>query len=118
VTLFEISRQIQGVPYGEVMLDKTSDIQMVSHLATVLRYIHDGKIQERSGGFTNVSADMSSDGLYSQVQNVVSGFNLESKLVVQMYDGVSVMSEHLNGQQHKELEAYSHTVHVLLWGMY
>lgn len=34
----DISRQIQEAPY----------VQVVSQLATVLRYIHDGKIQERS----------------------------------------------------------------------
>jgi hypothetical protein len=42
VTLDEISRQIQEAPYVAVTLDKTSDIQIVSQLATVLRYVHDG----------------------------------------------------------------------------
>jgi hypothetical protein len=51
VTLDEISRLIQDAPYVAVMLDDTSDIHMVSHLATVLRYIYDGKIQERSVDF-------------------------------------------------------------------
>jgi hypothetical protein len=41
------------------MLNETSDIQMVIQLATGLRYIHDGKIQERFVGIT----DKNSDGL-------------------------------------------------------
>jgi hypothetical protein len=90
VMIDEISRQIQEAPYTAVRLDETSDIQMVSQLATVLRYIHDGKIQERSVGFTDVSADRSSDSLFNHEQNVVSKFNLDSKLVAQMYDGASV----------------------------
>jgi hypothetical protein len=83
------------------MLDETSDIQRVSQLAAELRYIHEGNIQERSIGFTYVSADRSSDGLFSSVQNVVSKFNLESELVAQTYHKASVMSGHLNGLQHK-----------------
>jgi hypothetical protein len=112
VMLDEISRQIQEAPYVAVMLDETSDIQMVSQLATVLRYIHDGNIQERFVGFTDISADRSSDGLFSHVQNVVSKFHLESKLVAQAYDGASVMSGHLNDLQHKVSEIYPHALHV------
>jgi hypothetical protein len=54
----------------------------------------------------------SSDSLFSHGQNVVSEFNLGSKLVAQMYDEVSVMSGHMNGLQHKVLEAYPHALHV------
>jgi hypothetical protein len=55
----------------------------------VLRFIHDGKIQERPVGFTDISADRSSDGLFS---HGVSKFNLEFKLVAQTYDVVPVMN--------------------------
>jgi hypothetical protein len=50
LTLDEISKQIQEAPYVLVTLDETSDIQMVAQLATVLRYILGGKIQERFVG--------------------------------------------------------------------
>jgi hypothetical protein len=76
----EISRQIQGAPYVGVVLDETSGIQIVSQLATVLRNIYDDKIQERSVGFTDISADRS---LFSHGQNVVSKFNLRCKHVAQ-----------------------------------
>jgi hypothetical protein len=61
VTLDKILRQIQEASY----------VGCFHKLATVLIYIHDGKILRRSIGFTNVSADRSSDGLFSHVQNVV-----------------------------------------------
>jgi hypothetical protein len=78
-----------------------------------LRYFHDGIVKERSStGFTDVSADRSSDGLSSHVQNVLSDVSLESKLVAQAYDGSSVMSGQLNGLQHKVLEAYPHALHM------
>jgi hypothetical protein len=44
VTPGEVSRQIQESPCVTMLLDETSDIQMVSQLATGLRYVHDGKI--------------------------------------------------------------------------
>jgi hypothetical protein len=94
------------------MLDKTSDIQMVSQLATVLTYIYDGAIQERSVGFTDVRADRSSDALFSHGQNVLSKLNLESELVARVFDRASVMSGYLNGLQHEVLKAYPHAFHV------
>jgi hypothetical protein len=97
VKLDEILRQIQGPHYASVMLDDTSDIQMVAQLTTALRYIRDGKTPERSVGSSDVRADRSYDSLFSHLQNVVSKFNLESKLVAQMCNCASVMSEHLNG---------------------
>jgi hypothetical protein len=51
VMLDGTSRQIKKAPYVSVLLDETSDIQMVLQLATVLRYIHDGKIQEGIADF-------------------------------------------------------------------
>jgi hypothetical protein len=75
VRLDEISRQIHEAPDAAVMLDETSDIQMVSQL--VLRYIHDGNIYERSVCFTDVSAVYISDGPFCPKQNVVSKLNLE-----------------------------------------
>jgi hypothetical protein len=69
------------------MLRETSDIQVISQFATQLRDIYGGNIQERFERFTDVSADRSSDGLFSHVLNDVSKFNLGSKPVVQSYDG-------------------------------
>jgi hypothetical protein len=108
----EISRQIQEEPYVAAMLDKTSDIKMVPQLATVLRYIHYGKIQERFERFTDVSADRSSDGVFSHVLNVVSKFNFGSKPVAQSYDGATFMSGHLNDLQHKVLETCPQVLYI------
>jgi hypothetical protein len=54
VMLDELSRQTEEAPYVTFMSDGTSDIQMVSQLPTVLRYIHDSQIQERSVSLTLV----------------------------------------------------------------
>jgi hypothetical protein len=88
------------------VLDEISDIQAVSQLATVLRYVRDGKIQKRSLGFTDVGTDRSADDLFSHEQNGVSNFILESKPVAQTYDGASITSGQLNGLQNKVFESY------------
>jgi hypothetical protein len=95
--------------YVAVALYDTSDIQMVPQIATALRYVHDGKIQEKS--LTTVLTSL--DDFFSHGQNVVAEFSVESKLVAQAYDGASVMGGHLNDLQHEVLEAYHpHAVHV------
>jgi hypothetical protein len=93
------------------VLDETSDTHMVSQLATVLRYIHfriDSLVSLMFSGY-------SSDGLIGHVQNVVSKISFESKLVARTYCGESVMSGHLNGLQHKVLEASSESLHELCY---
>jgi hypothetical protein len=67
VTLDEISRPIKGARYVDVALNETSVNHIDSQIDTVLRYIHDVKIQERSVCFTDVSAVTCADGIYSHV---------------------------------------------------
>jgi hypothetical protein len=53
-----------------------------------------------------------SDCLFSPVWNVSSKFHLESKLVIQMFNGTSLMSGQLNGLRHEVLEAHPYAFHV------
>jgi hypothetical protein len=112
VVLDEITIQIQNAPFVAIMLDETSDAETVSQLSTVLRYIHEDKIEERFVGFTDVSTSRCSDGLFNHAQSVISKFNLKSKLVAQTYVGASVMSGDLHGVQAKVLETCPHALHV------
>lgn len=112
VVLDEIAVQIQNASFVAIMLDETLDAEMVSQLSTVLRYIHEGKIEERFVGFTDVSIDRCSVGLFNRAQSVISKFNLKSKLVAQTYDGASVRSGDLHGFQAKVLETCPHALHV------
>ena len=112
VVLDEITIQIQNAPFVAIMLDEASDAETVSQLSTVLRYVHEGKIEERFVGFTDVSTNRCSDGLFNHAQSVISKFNLKPKLVAQTYDGASVMSGDLHGLQAKVLETCPHALHV------
>lgn len=109
VVLDEITIQIQNAPFVAIMLDEASDAETFSRLSTVLRYIHEGKIEERFVGFTDVSTKRCCDGLFNHAQSIISKFNLKSKLVAQTYDGASVMSGDLHG-----LQACPHVLNVVL----
>lgn len=104
----EIFDEIQNSQCVAIMLDETSDISNKSQLSTVLRYFsqNEQKIVERFLGFDDVSADKTADALFNHVNQVVDKFKMENKLVAQTYDGVAVMSGHLNGLQSKVLDKY------------
>jgi hypothetical protein len=70
--LDEISRQIEEAHYVGWGIWYSGGFT-----ATVLRYIHNDKIQERCVGFTYIIANKSSYGL-SNMQNVVSKSDFES----------------------------------------
>ena len=112
VVLDEITIQIQNAPFVAIMLDEASDTETVSQLCTVLRYVHEGKIEERFVGFTDVSTNRCFDGLFNHAQSVIFKFNLKTKLVAQTYDGASVMSGDLHGLQAKVLETCPHALHM------
>ena len=107
-----IFNEIQEASFVAIMLDETSDIQNTSQLSTILRYVHKGKICEHFLGFTDVSADRSSNGLFNHIEKVVEKYNLSKKLVAQTYDGAAVMSGHLNGLQQKVLSKYPLALHI------
>jgi hypothetical protein len=90
--LGEISRKIQQAPYAAVMLDETFDIHKDPQLATVLRYIHDGKIQEDLlVSLTLVLTDFC-------MSRVMHRMYFKIKLVaeIRVYDGVRFMSGHFS----------------------
>jgi hypothetical protein len=66
----EIKKEVQTAKFISIMLDETSDIQCKSQLCTVLHYLSDSKICEQFLGFTNVSSDRTSDGLFKHIQQV------------------------------------------------
>lgn len=73
------------------------------HSSLVLRYVvkGDSSVTERFVGFTDVSADRTSNGLLEHVQKTVSEYKLADKFVAQTYDGAAVMSGHLSSLHKK-----------------
>ena len=94
------------------MSDEASEAERVSKLSTVLWYAHEGKFEGRFVGFTYVSINRCTDGLFNYAQSVISKFNIKSKLVAQTYGEASVMNGDLHGLQAKVLEICPHALHV------
>jgi hypothetical protein len=57
-----------------------------TQLSTVLHFVQEGKIHERFIGFTDVSADRTSDVMFSHVVNIVQVFHIVDILVGQTYN--------------------------------
>ena len=111
VVLDEITIQIL-VLYLFLLCRMRLQMLKVSQLSTVLKYAHEGKFEERFVGFTDVSINRCSDGLFNHAQSVISKLNLKSKLVAETYYGASVMNGDLQGLQAKLLEICPHAPHV------
>ena len=91
--LDDIAIQIRNAPFVSILSDEASDAERVWQLSTVLRYVHEGKFEERFAVFTDLSKNRNSDGIFNHVQSVISKLNLKSKLVARTYDGSSVIVE-------------------------
>ncbi|XP_063929547.1 zinc finger MYM-type protein 1-like [Zophobas morio] len=99
-----ISAEIKQSPCFSWQVDETTDIQCLSQLSVIFRYVTNGKIVERFMGFFN-------------------DFDLANKLIGQTYDGASVMSGELNGLQSKIknvapqalfIHCYAHRMNLIL----
>jgi hypothetical protein len=86
----EIPRQIQETPSVAISLHETFDIQIILETATVLTHICDGKNVGSFLRFNKDSTHVSSDALFSHVQNVVSTSHLKSMILVETYFKVSL----------------------------
>jgi hypothetical protein len=71
VVLEEITIQSQNAPFVAIMSDEASEAERVSQLSTVLRYVDEGKFEERFVGYTDVSTNKCSDGLFNHAQSVI-----------------------------------------------
>lgn len=83
-----------------VEVDKTTDITNKAQLSVILRYDSHSEVKEAFLGFDDVSDDRRVTAITNYVV-VLDKFNCAHKLVVQTYNGVSVMASHLNGVQAK-----------------
>ena len=106
VMLDEITKEIQESQFVAIILDETSDVNTISQLSTVIRYVHKGKVLDRFLGFTDVSADGTAAGLLRHVESIVETYHLQDKLVGQTYDGASLTSGQLSGLQKRVLDKY------------
>ena len=109
----EIKKEVAEAEFIAVIIDAATDRSAKAQMFTVLRYIRkNGGIGERFLHFTNISGDRSAVSQSENAKQVLIDFNYGSKLVVQTYDGASVMTGEHAVLQAKLPEQYKETIFV------
>ena len=80
---------------------KNAAISKKAQLSVIIWLDRGGQVVAKFLKFRNVSSDRSAQGIGDIVKGILDkyGESMKSKLVMQTYDGASVMSGHLNGLQ-------------------
>ena len=101
VTQDEIDKEIAECNFLSIQVDKTADISGKEQLSLILRFDRKGEVVERFLTFFDVSSDRSAPAISSVVKQILRryGDTLKDKLIMQTYDGASVMSGHISGVQ-------------------
>ena len=84
-----------------IQIDETADVSTREQLCVIVRFERKGEVVERFLKFYNVSSDRTAPAICDVVKLILSkyGETLKSKLVMQTYDGASVMAGHISGVQ-------------------
>ncbi|PSN33785.1 hypothetical protein C0J52_17216 [Blattella germanica] len=110
----EVRKEINSVDYVAVIADDTTDVSTKVQLAMLLRYIIDGKPQERFWKFLNSTghnASAFSECILTELEPIIG--NSPNKLIAQTFDGASVMRGESGGVQKllKDKYEYANFVH-------
>eukprot|EP00795_Rhopilema_esculentum_P008629 gene8629-14641_t len=97
----QIDNEIQHCTFLSIQVDETTDVSTKEQLSIIVRLDRKGEIVERLLKFVNVSQDRSAPAITAIVKNILSkyGESLKEKMVMQTYDGATVMSGHIGGVQ-------------------
>ena len=104
----EIDKEIAECNFVSIQVDETADISGKEQLSLIQRFDRKGEVVERFLTFFNVSSDRSAPAISSVVKQILRryGDTLKDKLIMQTYDGASVMSGHISGVQRLLREDY------------
>ena len=97
-----------------VQVDETSDVSTKEQVSMIARLDKGSEIVERQLGFVDLSMNRNAAALSQVVQDKLGEYsNIKDKLIMQTYDGASVMSGHINGVQAIVRQEYpfAHFVH-------
>ena len=103
-----IDQEVKECTFLSTQVDETTDVSAKEQLSVIIRLDRKGEIVERFLRFVDVSADRSASAISGVVKNILHkyGESLRNKLIMQTYDGASVMSGHIAGVQALVREDY------------
>ena len=104
----QIIKELNNSTFVSIQIDETTDISTKEQLSAIIRLDKGGEIVERFLKFVNISSGRSADSISKIVGTILNGFgeSLREKLIMQTYDGASVMAGHISGVQAKVREHF------------
>ncbi len=110
----EIVKKIDGCTFLSVQVYETSDVSTKEQVSMIAHLDKGTEIVERQLGFVDVSLNRNAAAISQVVKDKLGQYsNIEEKLIMETYDGASVMSGHINGVQTLVRQEYpfAHFVH-------
>ena len=110
----EIMKEIDDCSFLSVQNDETSDVSTKEQVSIIARLDKGSEIVERQLGFVDVSMNRNAAAISQVVKDKLGQYSqIKDKLIMQTYDGASVMSGHINGVQALVRQEYpfAHFVH-------
>ena len=97
----QIVQEIKNCTFLSIQIDEATDVSTKEQLSIIIRLDSNGDIVERLLRFVDVSADRTAASISRVVKSILEPHSdiINNKLIMQTYDGASVMSGHLNGVQ-------------------
>ena len=96
----EILKEINDCTFMSVQIDEASDVSTKEQVSMIVRLDKGNEIVERQLGLVDVSMNRNAAAISQVVKDKPGQYsNIKEKLIMQTYDGASVMSGHINGVQ-------------------
>ena len=95
----QINHEIDNCNFLSIQIDEATDISTKAQLSVIFRFDREGKIVERFLKFNDVSSDRCAATMSNIVKGILEGYgdSIKIKVIMQTYDGATVMSGHIAG---------------------
>ena len=97
----QIDKEIEKCKFVSIQADEITDVSTKEQLSVIIRLDREGEIIERFLKLFDVSLNRSIASISDVIRSILStyGESVKEKLIMQTYDGASVMSGHIGGLQ-------------------
>ena len=104
----QIEDEVKQCSFMSVQVDETTDVSTKEQLSVIIRFDKKDDVVERFLKLYNVSSDRTALAISGIVKEILKkyGDSIHRKLIMQTYDGASVMSGHISGVQTLVREDY------------
>ena len=110
----EVMKEINVQCFLSVQVDETSDVSTKEQVSMIARLVKGSEIVEKQLEFVDASMNRNAAAISQVVKDKLGQHsNIKDKLIMQTYDGASLMSGHINGVQAIVRQEYpfAHFVH-------